>query len=138
MPDITSLAQAIFAAQPFTGLLGAELTGIGQDWAEISLTLRPELRQQHGYAHGGVVSYLADNALTFAGGMSLGGDALTAEYKINYVSPAKGERLIARAKALSVGGRQAVCQCLVYSCAGEDESLVAVAQGTIIRMTAKQ
>ena len=131
MPDITALARQIFAAQPFTALLGAELTGIGEDWAEISVTMRTALEQQHGYAHGGVVCYLADNALTFAGGMSLGGDALTAEFKINYVRPATGERLVARAKALSVGRRQAVCQCLIYSCDGDEEVLVAVAQGTI-------
>jgi uncharacterized protein (TIGR00369 family) len=134
MPDITALARQIFAAQPFTGLIGAELTGIGEDWAEISVTMREELRQQHGYAHGGVVCYLADNALTFAGGMALGGDALTAEFKINYVKPGQGERLVARAKALSVGRRQAVCQCLIYSCTGEEEALVAVAQGTITGM----
>jgi uncharacterized protein (TIGR00369 family) len=137
MPDITALARDIFATQPFTGLLGAELTGIGPDWAEISLTVGKDLRQQHGYAHGGVICYLADNALTFAGGMSLGGDALTAEFKINYVRPAEGERLVARAKALSVGRRQAVCQCLIYSCTGEGEDLVAVAQGTITRVTAR-
>ncbi|HTZ43347.1 MAG TPA: PaaI family thioesterase [Jatrophihabitans sp.] len=126
-----ALAKEIFAAQPFTALLGAELTGIGDDWAEISLGMQQQLQQQHGYAHGGVISYLADNALTFAGGMSLGGDALTSEFKINYVRPARGERLVARASALSVGRRQAVCQCLVYSVAGDEETLAAVAQGTI-------
>jgi uncharacterized protein (TIGR00369 family) len=135
MPEITAVAREIFAAQPFTALLGAELTGIGEDWAEISITMQKALQQQHGYAHGGVISYLADNALTFAGGMSLGGDALTSEFKINYVAPAKGEKLVARANALSVGRRQAVCQCLVYSSTGEEESLVAVAQGTITAVT---
>lgn len=30
--------------------------------------LRDEHLQQHGFVHGGVISYLADNALTFAGG----------------------------------------------------------------------
>lgn len=131
MPEMLALAKEIFAAQPFTALLGAELTGIGDDWAEISLGMQQQLQQQHGYAHGGVISYLADNALTFAGGMSLGGDALTSEFKINYVRPARGERLVARASALSVGRRQAVCQCLVYSVAGDEETLAAVAQGTI-------
>jgi len=57
------------------------------------------------------------------------------EFKINYVAPAKGEKLVARANALSVGRRQAVCQCLVYSSTGEEESLVAVAQGTITAVT---
>ncbi len=137
MPDITALAKQIFVAQPFTRLLGAELTGIGEDWAEISVALREALLQQHGYAHGGVVSYLADNALTFAGGMALGGDALTVEFKINYVKPAQGERLVARAKAVSVSRRQAVCQCLIYSCTGAEEAVVAVAQGTITAMPAR-
>ncbi len=131
MPDIYAVARQIFAAQPFTVLLGAELTGMGEDWAEITLTVRPELRQQHGFAHGGVISYLADNALTFAGGISLGGDALTSEFKINYVRPAKGETLIARAEALSVGRRQAVCQCLIHAISDGERTLTAIAQGTI-------
>lgn len=103
MPEITALAREIFAAQPFTALLGAELTGIGEDWAEISITMQKALQQQHGYAHGGVISYLADNALTFAGGMSLGGDALTAEFKINYVAPGQG-REAGRPRERALGG----------------------------------
>ena len=33
------------------------------------------------------MSYLADNALTYAGGTALGSNALTLEFKINYVRP---------------------------------------------------
>lgn len=131
--DLTAFAHGIFDAQPFSKFLGAELTDVGQDSAEIRIRIRPELQQQHGFVHGGVLSYLADNALTFAGGLALGGDALTAEYKINYAKPATGEVVIARARALVTTRRQAVCQCLVHvlSATGE-ERLVAVAQGTIV------
>ncbi|MDA3887485.1 MAG: PaaI family thioesterase [Allgaiera sp.] len=132
--DLLALARRIFAAQPFSTYLGAELLAAGAGSAEIALPLRPELTQQHGFAHGGVVSYLADNALTFAGGLALGGDALTSEYKLNYLRPAQGASLLARAEALSVGKRQAVCRCVVL--ARDDrgvETLCAAAQGTVIR-----
>ncbi len=92
--------------------------------------MRSDLLQQHGFAHGGVVSYLADNALTFAGG-SLLGDALTLEYKINYVRPAKGELLVARARVTSSGKNLAVCHCDVFCSSADEEVLCAVAQGTI-------
>lgn len=130
--DLDAFARTVFDAQPFSRLVGAELTDVGPDSAEIRVGRRPELLQQHGYVHGGVISYLADNALTFAGGLALGGDALTSGYTIDYVRPAAGEALVARATALATARRQAVCQCSVYAVDGESESLVAVAQGTII------
>ncbi|QHC27601.1 MULTISPECIES: PaaI family thioesterase [unclassified Streptomyces] len=132
--DHAGFAQSIFKAQPFSMFLGAELTSAGPDSAEIRVANRPEIQQQHGFVHGGVLSYLADNALTFAGGLALGGDALTAEYKINYVRPAVGESVVARAKATVTTRRQAVCQCSVYVVSEQgEERLVAVAQGTIVR-----
>lgn len=138
MLDMEKFANAVFSSQPFSNFLGAELDQVGKDSAQISVTIREELRQQHGFAHGGLISYLADNSLTFAGGLALGGDALTAEFKINYVRPARGKRLIARANTLSAGSRQAVCQSLIYSVDGEGvESLCAAAQGTIVAAPAK-
>ncbi|QNS05485.1 PaaI family thioesterase [Streptomyces xanthii] len=130
--DLTAFAQAVFKAQPFSGFIGAELTAVGRDSAEIRVENRPELQQQHGFVHGGVLSYLADNALTFAGGLALGGDALTAEYKINYCRPATGDVVIARATSLVTTRRQAVCQCLIYMEQDGEERLVATAQGTIV------
>ncbi|WP_211341011.1 PaaI family thioesterase [Paracoccus methylarcula] len=83
------LARSIFTQQAFTRYLGAELVELPGNGAVIELPLRDELRQQHGYAHGGALSYLADNTLTFAGGMALKGDTLTSEFKINYLRPAR-------------------------------------------------
>ncbi|GAB1332271.1 PaaI family thioesterase [Streptomyces sennicomposti] len=132
--DLTRFAHSIFQAQPFSMFLGAELTSVGPHSAEIRVVNRPEIQQQHGFVHGGVLSYLADNALTFAGGLALGGDALTAEYKINYVRPAVGDLVVARAEAIATTRRQAVCQCSVHVVSEQgEEHLVAVAQGTIVR-----
>lgn len=136
MDELVQLATRIFRAQPFTALLGAELSGVGADWAEITVTNREELRQQHGFVHGGVVSYLVDNSLTFAGGMALQGDAVTSGYTIDYLRPATGETLVARASAVSVSRRRAVCRCSVHAVTGGERVLVAVAQGTIAAVSA--
>lgn len=130
--DIQALARQIFDAQSFSRLIGARLSVLGDAQAEIVVDMRDDLRQQHGFAHGGVLSYLADNALTFAGGLALGGDALTAEFKINYLRPARGTRLIARAQSIGQGKRQAVCRCDIVSVEEGSERLCAVAQGTIV------
>lgn len=134
MPDAADLLEhgrAVLAAQPFSRLLGTELASFEPGSSELRLALRPDHLQQHGFAHGGVVSYLADNALTYAGGSVLG-DVVTLEFKINYIRPAVGTRLVAKARVTGQGRSQAVCHCDVFA---EDEAgaqkLCATAQGTI-------
>lgn len=130
--SLTEVGRAVLAQQPFSCLLGAELLELAPGHCVIALPLRPDLMQQHGFAHGGVVSYLADNALTFAGGsLNPGGKTLTSEFKINYLRPAVGERLLARADSLYAGKSQAVCRCDIYAVADGEEKLCATAQGTI-------
>ena len=124
----------ILAAQPFSVLLGAQLTVFEPGVAELSIPIRQELLQQHGFVHGGVISYAADNALTFAGGSVLGTAVVTAEYKINYLRPARGERLVALATVVHAGKRQAVCRCEIFDVSGSKEKLCGVAQGTIARL----
>ena len=93
--------------------------------------ISPQVLQQDGFVHGGVLSYLADNALTYAGGSVLG-KVLTSEFKINYVRPAmNGDRLVAVATVLGSGKTQAVCRCDVFVATGSDRKLCAAAQGTI-------
>lgn len=122
------------AAQPFSKLLGAELLEFTPATAVLRVPIRPELKQQHGFVHGGVISYLADNALTYAGGGALGTAVVTSEYKINYVRPAMGESLVARASVVHAGNTQAVCRCDVFVSNDGEEKLCATAQGTIARL----
>jgi uncharacterized protein (TIGR00369 family) len=132
--DMLAAGRQVLAAQPFSTLVGAELTEFSAAGVELRIRLRHELMQQHGFAHGGVVSYAADNALTFAGGAALGPAVVTSEFKINYVRPAKGERIVARASVVHAGRNQAVCRCEVFVFADGEEQLCAVAQGTISRL----
>ncbi|KIP17745.1 hypothetical protein KY49_6510 [Burkholderia sp. MSHR3999] len=134
MTDIVDHARGALRAQPFSMLLGTELMHIGEHEVSLCLPVRDELRQQHGYVHGGVISYLADNALTFAGALALGPRVITAEYKINYLRPAVNGTLVARATLVYAGRQQATCQCHVFVIDGDHERLVAIAQGTINRV----
>jgi len=132
MDDLQKFARQVFNAQPFSQFIGAQLTASGPGSAELSIPVADHLKQQHGFVHGGVISYLADNAITFAGGLALGGNALTSEFKINYLKPAIGSMLIARARAKSFGKRQAVCQCEIFAVTDDGENLCALAQGTVV------
>ena len=64
---VLAYGRSVLAAQPFSVLIGAELHALAPGHAELQLPLGAQLKQQHGFAHGGIVSYMADNALTFAG-----------------------------------------------------------------------
>ncbi len=132
-----TMGREVLAQQPFSVLLGAELVALAPGRCELALPITAQLKQQMGFAHGGVVSYLADNALTYAGGSALQVPAVTSEYKINYVRPAVGERLVARARAAHVSKTQAVCQCEVYAISAGEEKLCAIAQGTIAKLPDK-
>ena len=134
MTDITDHARGALRAQPFSMLLGTELMHIGDNEVSLCLPVREELRQQHGFVHGGVISYLADNALTYAGAIALGPRVVTGEYKINYLRPAVRGALLARAELVYAGRGHATCQCRIYLLDGDKETLVALAQGTINRV----
>ncbi|PFX01836.1 hypothetical protein CJ469_03151 [Nocardia farcinica] len=134
-------AAQVLAAQPFAELVGTQLTAFGDGAATLVVPIRPELRQQFGYVHGGVLSYLADNALTFAAGTVLGANVLTGGFSITYLRPAAGERLRAEARVTGSTRRQAVVNCEIYAesepgavdgleTRGAAPVLCAVAQGT--------
>ena len=129
--SLLQLGRAVLAAQGFSRLIGAELTACSDDGIEIRLKMRDDFRQQYGSVHGGVLCYLADNSLTFAGGVVMKANVVTAELTINYLRPAFGSELIARAKAISCGRTQAVARCEIYSLEDDRERLCAAGQGMI-------
>ena len=134
MEDMLTWGRQVLAAQPFSVLLGAELLGFSSSNAELKIPIKAELKQQHGFVHGGVISYAADNALTYAGGAALGPNVVTSEFKINYVRPAQGEYIVARAAVVHAGKTQAICRSEIFGFDQGQESLCALAQGTITRL----
>ncbi|AUJ24116.1 PaaI family thioesterase [Virgibacillus dokdonensis] len=126
------IGRQLLDAQPFSKFVGAKLTTFNEGEAVLEIPIKENLLQQNGFVHGGVLSYAADNALTFTGGSVLGTHVLTSEYKINYVRPAIGESLIATGLVVYAGKRQAVCRCDVEVIKNGEKKLCATAQGTIV------
>ncbi|MDK0523083.1 PaaI family thioesterase [Streptomyces sp. ML-6] len=127
------MAQKVLDSQPFSGLVGARITAFGGGAATLEVDIRQELQQQNGFLHGGVLAYAADNSITFAAGTTLGPAVLTGGFSIQYVRPATGRTLVARAEVVHTGRRQAVVRCELFAAGeGGTETLCAVAQGTVL------
>ena len=117
--------------------LGASLELVESGRIHIAAPFAPALTQQHGYAHAGVISSIADSACGYAA-MTLapdGAEVLTVEFKISLIAPARGERFLARAAVLRGGKRISFCSAEVYAVGKSGEDLVATMLSTIITKT---
>src|SRR5512141_2613880 len=85
-----------FARQGAMKLIGAAITEVAPGYCAIALLPRPDLSQQHGYVHAGIVSAIVDSAGGYAGFtlFPVGASVLSVEFKINLLAPAAGERLV--------------------------------------------
>lgn len=94
---------------------------------------KPDLLQFNGFFHGGAVSGLADHAAGAAASTALpeGRIAVTADLHVNFLKPAKGPAITAKAQAVSVGGTLCVVTVEV-SVEGEGAPVVcAIATATL-------
>lgn len=116
----------------FSSWLDVEPIRVWQGESELLLQMRPEMTQHHGYAHGAIVGLMADNACAWAGA-SVAGDVVTGGYTIDFLRPAKGERLRAKGSVVKAGKRQVVVRADVWvESDGEAPVHVAAAQATIV------
>jgi len=104
--------RASFERQGAMAFLGATLSRVEPGLVEIALPFRPELSQQHGFFHAGMVSTIADTAGGYAALTLFAPDAavLTVEFKINLLAAADGERLLAQGRVIRSGRTLTVSQ----------------------------
>jgi uncharacterized protein (TIGR00369 family) len=134
-PDYERVVRDAFEANKAMSLLGAALGEVSPGVVEIELPVH-EMLMSHlpGIVHGGTIGMIADSALGFAA-LSLalpGAVGVTAEYKINMLAPATGERMLARAEVIKPGKRLTVARAEVSAFDGGEQRLVAVALATMI------
>jgi uncharacterized protein (TIGR00369 family) len=127
-----SLAEAI-NAKGFTAAAGFRIVAVQPGSAEVALARRPDLVQFFGHFHGGVITALADQAAGIAvtSGLPQGKIGVTVELKINFLGPADGAELIARAKTLKMSGSIGVAMVEVFSKNGASETLCAFCTATM-------
>ncbi len=95
---------------PFLALLGARLQSEADGVAVVVLDLRPDLLNNHGGGHGGVVMALLDSAMANAAlsKVDYSREVVTIDMHIAFMRPAAG-RLLATGRA--TGGGRSVCFC---------------------------
>jgi uncharacterized protein (TIGR00369 family) len=129
--------QSIIAKTPFAASLGAEVLSISPGNVELAIPIvADKTNQHHGFVHGAVLGFVADSACAWAAG-SVAGDVVTTEYKINFLAPATGERIIGVGSVLKASSRMVVTKAEVYAEKGGERRLVAFAVATIAKVEAK-
>ncbi|MCA1490972.1 PaaI family thioesterase [Sinorhizobium alkalisoli] len=103
--DFRARARESFGRQAAMRTIGAELTRVEQGTVEIELPFDAKLTQQHGLLHAGIISAALDAAGTYAAYSVIDPDAslLTIEFKVNLLSPGRGERFLFRGEVTKPG-----------------------------------
>ena len=124
-----------FAQQTIMRLIGAELTRVEPGVIEITLPYRPDLTQQLGYLHAGIVTTIADSACGYAAYtlMPPNSEVLSVEFKVNLLRPAKGELFLASAEVVKSGKTLTVVRADVFALDKNGaRELIATMLGTMI------
>ncbi|MFQ5701063.1 MAG: PaaI family thioesterase [Acidobacteriota bacterium] len=136
-PDFARRVRESFRRQAIMGLIGAVLTGVEPGEVEIELPFRPDLTQQHGFLHAGVVTTIVDSACGYAALSLMPADTavLAVEIKVNFLEPARGEKLIARGRVTRSGRTLSTCAGDVHAIDGPARTHVATALSTVMTIT---
>jgi uncharacterized protein (TIGR00369 family) len=123
-----------FARQAVMKTIGAELVSVVPGAVQISLLFRPDLTQQNGYLHAGIVTTIADSACGYAAYtlMPPNSAVLSVEFKVNLLRPAKGEEFLAIAEVLKPGRTLTVVRADVFANPTSERVLVATMLGTMM------
>ena len=138
-PGFAARVRASFARQGAMRLIGAELDDVALGYCAISLVPRPEVAQQHGYVHAGVVAAIVDSAGGYAGFtlFPVAASVLTVEYKLNLLNPAEGDRIVAEGFVVKPGRTLVITRGEVHAEQGGERRLVAIMQQTLMVMHGK-
>jgi uncharacterized protein (TIGR00369 family) len=135
-PDFESRVRASFNRQHVMQAIGARLVTVGAGDARIELPFSPELTQQHGYIHAGIIGTIVDSACGYAAYTLMPPDSevLTVEYKVNFLAPAQGEKFVAIGKAIKPGRTLTVCAGEVWAYDQSETKQIAAMQATMMRV----
>jgi len=127
-----ALLREIVKMQPFTRWTGLEILKAEDGEVETRLVLRKDdMTQHHGFLHGGLVGFLADNAAAYAAATVVG-DVVTSQFSLNFLAPGLGEAFRAKAQVVKAGKRQVTVRVDVIAERDGRDKLIAVAQATIL------
>jgi acyl-CoA thioesterase len=112
------VARTMLAAEGTGPAWGIEIEEAREGYARIRMTLRCDMTNGHGIAHGGMIFALADTAFAYACN-SRDVRTVAAQAGIVFLDAAReGEVLIAEARETALVGRSGVCHVAVRTAVG--------------------
>ena len=138
--DFRERVRQSFALQGAMAMLGAELTRVETAMIEIELPFDVKLTQQHGFLHAGVISAALDSACGYAAYTVIEPEAsiLTIEFKVNLMSPGRGERFLFRGEITKPGSTIIVADGRAYAIGDGQAKLIASMTGTMMVIRGRQ
>ncbi len=132
--DFENRVRSSFNNQQVMKTLGARMIKVVPGEVHLELLFSRALTQQHGYVHAGIVGTIVDSACGYAAYtlMPVLAEVLTVEYKVNFLSPAIGEKFIAVGRVIKPGRTLTVCSGDVVAYNNSEEKLVATMQATMM------
>lgn len=102
------VAKAMLAAEGTGPAWGLKIEEVGEDYARVSMVVRPDMLNGHGIAHGGMIFALADSAFAYVCNGS-NHASVAAQASIVFLGKAEaGETLVAEAWEVAREGRAGV------------------------------
>lgn len=112
-------ARAFAGRDRYAALTGITVDALGEDWCECSMELRPEHRNGFGEVMGGAIFTLGDLAFAVAAN-NLHEPTVGQHVSIDFLSTARGDRLIARAQCRRNGRNLCVFNISITDDTGRD------------------
>jgi len=132
--NVIDKIKASFTRQSYMTTIGAKLDNIEAGQVSICAAMSDHILQQHGFAHAGIAFSMGDSAAGYAALTLMPADAevLTTEMKINLLSPASGDMIVAKGHVIKPGRRLTIVGANVYAVTEGVEKHIAILQGTMI------
>lgn len=123
-----------FRRQTIMQSLGARLVDVRPGLVSIVAPFNGDFTQQHGFMHAGAITAIVDSACGYAAYSLMPPDTevLTVEFKVNLLSPARGDQFIATGRVVKHGRTLTFCEGEVRAKSGDDERLIATMSTTMM------
>lgn len=126
---MNAIVTTMYEGDLFSQWLGIRRINEGPGYCTLEMTVRPEMVNGFGIAHGGITFSLADSALAFASN-SYGRKSVSIETSINHIKPVfPGDVLTARATETSLSHKLGVFHISIK----RGDELVAHFKGVVYR-----
>lgn len=132
-------ARASFARQQAMATLGVGVEQVEPGRVVLAMAHRPELTQQHGFVHAGMIATALDSACGYAAFtlMPEGSGVLTIEFKINLLAPARGPRFRFEGQVIKPGRTITVTEGRAWQHDGGELKLIATMNATLMTIAGR-